>query len=84
MFLGPKTQLWQCDSVRPGLPSDCGVVLGGVVHAAGHAACGGRHGMVAGKCSGGDRHPVLHHHIILHGLVQCPPSASILCWAALH
>ena len=55
MFLGPKTQLWQCDSVRPGLPSDCGVVLGGVVHAAGHAACGGRHGVVAGRCSGSDR-----------------------------
>ena len=28
--------------------------------------------------------PVLHHHIILHGLVQRPPSTSILCCVALH
>ena len=42
------------DSVRSGLPRDCGVVLGGVIHAAVHAACGGRHGGGAGGCSGGD------------------------------
>ena len=42
------------DSVGPGLPRDCGVVLGGVMHAAVHAACGGRHGGGAGGCSGGD------------------------------
>ena len=39
----------------PDLPRDCGVALGGVVHAAVHAACGGRHGVVAGVCSGSDR-----------------------------
>ena len=44
----------QC-SVKPDLPRDCGVVLGGVFHAAVHAACGGRHGVVPGMCSGGDR-----------------------------
>ena len=54
MFMGPNPLMavGHCGA-RPA--GDCGVVLGGVAHAAVHAACGGRHGVVVGMCSDGDR-----------------------------
>ena len=45
------------------------MVLDAVAHAAVHAACGGRHSVVAGMCSGGDR-------------AASSPSSYHLAWAS--
>ena len=60
----------QC-SVKPDLPRDCGVVPGGVFHAAVHAACGGRHGGGAGGCSGGDMAASSHYGLVQWSRVRC-------------
>ena len=54
-------------------PVDCGVVLGGMVHAAVHAACGVGHGGSVGVCSGGYRVASSpSYHIIVHSSFSVP------------